>query len=243
MAAALQQHASTTWIFASPQLIRNTTDGKKTQYYSFNIDSYNPYPETLTGTIDIFNELESPAIEIQSDFLNEMYSAFLKTHGSRFAKPYTPSQLINVTKHSYNLYTKNHIEQFIFQLIPSKLNIIGNTFTLYWNVIAHDITIDFEEEEEEVKEESGLSNEIRELEEVDVSSNVQSVDDFLRLNSTEQDRDTQNLLKAKLKARLARYKAEKALAKYISKYGKVDDELLDSDDSDSESDDDVASTH
>ncbi len=225
-----------TWKFSNPQLIRNTSQGKTSQFYSFNIDLYTEYPETLTGTSNIFKLPESPAALINHDYLNDMYLAFLKVHASRFAKPYTPAQLIKVTTHTYNLTTEtNPDDEYIFTLMPSKINIIGNTFTIIWTVHAEEIKIDFDELDIGSEEEEEI------LEEIDVSRSCPIVnsatgDDFLRLNSTEQDRDIQILHKAKLKARLAKYKAEKALAKYISKYGKIDDELIDSDDSDSESD-------
>ncbi len=224
---------SASWKFSNPQLIRNTTQGKTSQFYSFNIDLYSEYPETLTSTSNIFKSSESPASElINHDYLNDMYSAFLKAHGSRFAKPYTPAQLIKVTTHTYNLMSEtNPDDEYIFTLIPSKINIIGNTFAIIWTIQVQEIKIEFDDSDDLVEEEEEV------LEEIDVSRSCPIVtsgtgDDFLRLNSTEQDRDTQNLLKAKLKVRLAKYKAEKAMAKYISKYGKIDDEILDSDDSD-----------
>jgi hypothetical protein len=236
---------SATWKFANPQLIRDTTQAypnKVTQFYSFSIELYPEYPETLTSNSNIFNPTESPASLINHDYLNDMYSAFLKTHGSRFAKPYTPAHLIKVTQHTYNLLNDiNHDDEYIFTLIPSKINIIANIFKIIWTVNAQEIKIDFNdsEDEESIRDPLGVAGD---LEEVDVSINVESGtdDDFLRLNSTEHDRDAQNVLKARLKARLARYKAEKAMARYISKYGKIDDDLIDSDesdDSDTESDD------
>ncbi len=208
------------WEFRHP-LQANTRDstGKVTMSYSFPIIKAPPYTEVLTGQVSQLSGLLTPAV--MNSFLLELYNAFLRVHSHRFAKNYTPAQLIKVSDYIFNTtyLTGREDEEFNFTITPEKIDITGNRFVIYWNVIAESVKIKlFEESEEE------------ELEEVDVTGLVTESDetkgDFLRRDSAEARKQ---LERAHLKVQIAKLKAERAIQKYVLRYGPIDPALLDSD--------------
>ena len=75
-------------------------------------------------------------------------------------------------------------------------------------------------------------------EELEEISDIPQSDDFLRLTSDKQLHDRKYIEQARLRAKVAKFKAEKAMARYLEKYG-YDSDVLESDsgeDSDSDSD-------
>lgn len=208
------------WEFRHP-LQANTRDstGKVTMSYSFPIIKAPPYTEVLTGQVSQLSSLLTPAII--NSYLLELYNAFLRVHSHRFAKNYTPAQLIKVSDYIFNTtyLTGREDEEFNFTLTPEKIDIKGNRFIIYWNVIAESVKIQLFEESEE------------ELEEVDVTGLLTESDetkgDFLRRDSS--DDAKKQLERAQLKVRIAKLKAERAIEKYVMRYGPIDPALLDSD--------------
>jgi selenocysteine-specific translation elongation factor len=103
---------------------------------------------------------------------------------------------------------------------------MGNNFNITWLATAQPARIQLVDDD---------------ITEVDVDSAVAIAenDDFLRLNSPDKQRAIQLLQRARLREKVARYRAERALTKYITKYGDIDPELLgltDDEISDSETD-------
>ena len=88
------------WQIANPTYMRDTSSAVL-PYYIFTVTSGPSYNETLITTFSALNKdlitLISPA-DLNS-FLMNLYTTFLNVHGKRFAKPYTPAQLIKATKH------------------------------------------------------------------------------------------------------------------------------------------------
>ncbi len=209
------------WEFRHPQQTNSRDSaGKVTMSYSFPIIKAPPYTEVLTGQVNQLSSLLTPAI--MNSFLLELYNAFLRVHSHRFAKNYTPAQLIKVSDHVFNTAYLNAREdqEFNFTITPEKIDITGNRFIIYWNVIAEVVKIKlFEDSDEE------------ELEEVDVTGLVTDSDetkgDFLRRDSS--DEAKKQLERAQLKVRIAKLKAERAIEKYVIRYGPIDPALLDSD--------------
>jgi hypothetical protein len=212
------------WEFRHP-LQANTRDsaGKVTMSYSFPIIKAPPYTEVLTGQVGQLSGLLTPAVI--NSYLLELYNAFLRVHSHRFAKNYTPAQLIKVSDYIFNTthVTGSEDEEFNFTITPEKIDITGNRFIIYWNVIAESVKIKlFEESDEDWQ---------GQLEEVDVTGLVTESDetkgDFLRRDSS--DEAKKQLERAQLKVRIAKLKAERAIEKYVMRYGPIDPALLDSD--------------
>lgn len=213
------------WEFLVPNQVKNTqANGSVTTSYSFPITKAPTYSEVLTGTKDqLITGLFTPAV--LNSYLLELYNAFLRVHSNRFARNYTPAQLIKVTRHMFNNTTDTSSdatdEEYNFTLTPSKVDIISNNFVICWNVIAESLKIELVESEEE-------------LEEVDVTNVLESKGDFLRRDSSkkteaEKTEAMKQLERIRLKARIAKFKAERALEKYVIRYGPIDPVVLDSD--------------
>ncbi len=216
------------WDFLLPTQVKSTdSTGKHIVSYSFPITKAPVYSEVITSILSqLSHTLFTPAII--NSYLLDFYNAFLRVHSHRFAKNYTPAQLIKVSDHKFNTthITGPEDEEYNITLTPGKVDITGNRFIINWNVIAESVKIQLIEESDEEK-----------LEEVDVTGLVTESDetkgDFLRRNSSKTNPDTaeakKQLERAKLKVRIAKLKAERAIEKYVMRYGPIDPALLDSD--------------
>jgi len=220
------------WEFLIPNQVKITQpNGTLTTSYSFPITKSPPYSEVLTGTVNqLTNGIFTPAVI--NSYLLDLYNAFLRIHSHRFAKNYTPAQLIKVTRHVYSNIDMTNMgdEEFNFTLNPSKIDIISNSFVIDWKVIAESQKIELIEEDD------------TEIEEVDVTNYATEANvDFLRRESSgkeeyvktvsngRQSEALKQLEQARLKSLIAKLKAERAIEKYVLRYGPIDPALLDSD--------------
>lgn len=229
-----QMAVASTWVFN-----HSFTDRSQAGItYMFPIKGYVPYPETFTTTKSnvLNNDIFTPAT--LATYLMDLYTSFLRVFGSKFAKPYTPAQLLRLTNHIYKIVEDldSHAsdeDDYEWTFVPSAIQLVGSKFNIIWHLYYKDIKIILAEENEPLT---------AQLEELDINAVVPSTDDFLRLNSTAQQREVMKLERARLKARMAKYQAERAMAKYLSKYGDYDetdgetdyDSTSDEDDSDTE---------
>ncbi len=232
------------WQIANPQYLRDTTDNKVIPYYSFSIRSgpeYNEKPIATKGDID--NSLLSvitPAI--LSEYLLNLYSAFLSIHSKSFAKPYTPTQLIKITGHTVTCEDATDDEEYEWTLTPLKVDVRNGVFQLHWKGTAHRMKIELNaaEEVEEQKPPAQAEAAAAPIQEVEIEAvpEADTTNSFLRLTSNSQLREKRLLEEAKIRAKWAQYKAEKAIAKYVERYGELDEELLsdEEDETGSESD-------
>jgi hypothetical protein len=207
------------WTFSNPigEKQRNAT-GNVISVFTFNIQKAREYNETITATADSLQKtVFTPALI--SSYLLDMYGAFLKVHSSKFAKSYTPAQLIRITRHTFKALEEfEGISDWTF--VPAAIEITSNTFNIIWHGRA------------EPKIELVTNDDLEEID-VDgmVSANL-SDNDFLRLNSPEKLRAIQRLEKAKLKMKISKFRLEKAVTNYISKYGDLDENMFSSSDED-----------
>lgn len=207
------------WSFSNPtaEKKRDAT-GNTISVFKFNIYQAKEYDETITTTVDSLQKtVFTPALI--SSYLLDMYGAFLKVHSSKFAKSYTPAQLIRITRHSF-MAVQEFAGTCDWVFTPNSIEITSNTFNIIWHGRA--------EPKIELNTDDGL-------EEVDVDRIVPtnlSDNDFLRLNSPEKLRDARNLEKARLRMKISKFRLEKAMTKYISKYGDLDENIFSSSDED-----------
>lgn len=230
------------WQIANPQYMRETIDNKVIPYYSFSIRSgpeYNEKPIATKG--DISNSLLSVITPATlSEYLLNLYSAFLGIHAKSFAKPYTPTQLIKITSH--HLICDNTAideEEYEWSLTPLKVDVRNGVFQLFWKGTAHGMKIELNATEEvEEQKPPAAPAAVAPIQEVEIEAcEADTTNSFLRLTSNSQLRDKRLLEETKIRAKWAQYKAEKAIAKYVERYGELDEELLsDEDESGSETD-------
>ncbi len=205
------------WYFPNPQFIKSNIDGKTQNIYTFTIETLVNYPEEIcTKEINCTQHAFTPAK--LNTYLLDLYAALLQVHSSKFVKPYTPAHLVRATTHSFK-YDYSNIsfepdknDEFTWDIKPLKICLIGNNFNINWQATAQPARIQL----------------VEDLEEVDVVNAVAPAenDDFLRLNSPDKQRAIQLIHRAKLREKVARYRAERALTKYIQKYGDIDPSVL-----------------
>jgi hypothetical protein len=207
------------WIFNKPHATKhNDPTGKSITVFTFNITKAMIYNETITTTTNaLHNTVFTPALI--SSYLLDMYGSFLKVHSSKFAKSYTPAQLIRITRHT--LQASEQLSEICdWTFVPQSMEITGNSFNIIW--------MGYPEPKIELAEND-------DLEEIDVACMIPtnlSDNDFLRLNSPEKLQDAQRLEKAKLRMKVSKFRLEKARTKYISKYGDLDENMFSSSDED-----------
>jgi hypothetical protein len=206
-----QMAVASTWVF--DQSFTDKTPAGIT--YVFPIKGYVSYPETFTTNKSnvLNNDIFTPAT--MATYLMDLYTTFLRVFGSKFAKPYTPAQLLRLTNHIYKVLEDldsyaNDVDEYEWTFVPSAIHLVGSKFNIIWHLYYKDIKIILADDSEPLP---------TQLEELDINAVVPSTDDFLRLNSTVQQREVMRLERARLKARMAKYQAERAMAKYLAKYG------------------------
>ena len=216
------------WIFDKPTAAKhNDNTGKVNTVFVFNITKARVYNETLMSTIEALGTPNfTPALI--SSYLLDLYAGFLRVYSSKFAKSYTPAQLIRITRHT--LRASEQITGICdWTIVPKSIEITGNSFNIIWMA------------QPEPKIELADNDD---LEEIDVacmlSANV-SDNDFLRLNSPEKLKDAERLKKAKLRMKISKLRLERAMTKYLSKYGDLDEDLFSSSDSDEDGETDYES--
>jgi hypothetical protein len=229
-----------TWQIANPEYMRDTVGDKVIPYYSFNIRNGPDYGDKpITTAADIKDSLLSVITPATlSNYLLGLYSAFLNIHGKRFAKPYTPTQLIKITSHIAET-TISDEDEYEWTLMPHSIHVKNGAFHLKWKAAAQPIKIELSEEAPEHPEQKSPALDLPVIQEVEIAAVAEenTSNGFLRLTSNSQLRDKRLLEEARIRAKWAQYKAEKAIAKYVERYGELDDELLSEDDeSGSESD-------
>jgi hypothetical protein len=207
------------WTFSNPTVEKKRdASGNNISVFKFIISKAKEYNETITTTADLLQKtVFTPALI--SSYLLDMYGVFLKVHSSKFAKSYTPAQLIRITRHSF-IGSQEFAGTCDWIFKPTAIEITGNAFNIIWHACA------------EPKIELNTGDD---LEEVDVDGMIPanlSDNDFLRLNSPEKLRAIQRLEKAKLKMKISKLSLEKAVTNYISKYGDLDKNMFSSSDED-----------
>ena len=233
--------------FKAPQYTKvvNPKTGTQEPCYTFNID-FND-----TDCISFVAETQSE-LSLQSlqkcvldnlDWWNAFIRQFLQASVKFFSKPYTVETINKITKHTLN-GTTSAIYPVNVVLVPKNIQICSGVFTVNWGYTAEpmiDIP-DFEDDKNNTIEVPSLpvSNEtkiidgIEELNMDDLPVGTTSTDDALELDSPAKFYEKRKVKEARLKAKLAVYKAQRTMAQYYEKYG---DDISDSD-SDYETSDD-----
>ncbi len=204
------------WNFAAPVTIKDSPNNER---FQFNVTEAAADLEVeCLSKASVTNSPNGPfAPATLESYLLELYGEFLKVHGKRFNKSYTPAQLIRATKNSFRIegdaFNGEADEEFNWTFTPASISITkSGTFMLIW--IAKGDTLKI-----------AMDDIADELEEV---ADIPQSDDFLRLTSDKQLHDRKYIEQARLRAKVAKFKAEKAMSRYLEKYG-YDSDILESD--------------
>jgi hypothetical protein len=240
-----------------PPVYSKQHDAKKNTVeacYTFTID----FQESESGLVfnadnvsDITNTSIESLITGNMDWWKQLVQQFMQASSKMFAKPYTVEQIFKITKHAGKEWSYESTYPVTVDVLPTTIKIQGGIFWVYWeyrftpNVI--DIPVSVEEEadttaaiclpdlavkqEQESAKQDQISSEVEELNLDELNMNGNATED-LELSHSDRFYDKQRVKEARLKAKLAQYKAELQMRMYYDKYGNdVSDTDADSDDS------------
>ena len=226
--------------FKAPQYSKVTNPKTKAQEPCYTFTIYFEKEESTLSFIaekkeDIcLTSLQNCVVE-NVTWWNGFLQQFLKATAVFFSKPYTIENINKIAKHTLVGKDKNHYPANV-TLQPNTIQITGGQFVIQWGYNTEALVIDIPDLEE-------VSN-VQQHKALPVTSNNQVVQGLQELNidqmpmdkdSTEELEvenpakfyDKQRVKEARLKAKLAVYKANRQAVRYFDKYG-VDD-ISDSD--------------
>ena len=181
---------------------------------------------------------------------NTFIESFLQASAKLFSKPYTVEQINKITKHTLESTIINSFPVNI-TFLPKNITIVGGIFMVNWQYTAEPVVIDIPDLSEDATNtielaalpdsgEKQIADEMEELNIDDLPVDKNATESSLDLESPAKFYDKQRVKEARLKAKLAVYKAQRQMAQYYQKYGgSISDSESDSDyTSNDDSDDD-----
>jgi hypothetical protein len=240
--------------FRAPQYtkVTNPKTGTQEPCYTFHIefthdDSISFVAETPS---DITLQSLQNCVLDNLSWWNTFIKQFLESSAKFFSKPYTIETINKITKHTLtsstsSTNTSTNISYPLNVLVkPNNIQICGGVFIVNWGYVVEAMVIDIPDLEEPehntieltslpVSNENRVIDEIEELNMDNLSVGGDSTDDALELDSPIKFYEKQKVKEARLKAKLAVYKAQRQMAQYYEKYG---NDISDSDTSDDEDD-------
>lgn len=215
--------------------------------YTFTIEFSND-EEGITFIAE--NETSLSVSSLQSviakhqEWLVEFLKKFMQASAKLFAKPYTVEQINKITRHLMDNNTTTEQFPSTVILLPKTIQIRSGIFWVKWNYLCEPIIIDIPalpdtcEEETSIAvssilpDQNDISNDVEEFNLDEVPMDENATDNHFEIDNSNRLYDKQKVKEAKLKAKLALYKAQSKMRMYYDKYG---NEVSDSD-SDSEED-------
>lgn len=161
---------------------------------------------------------------------NNFIQSFLQSSTKFFSKPYTVETINKITKHTLNGTTDIKYPINVI-LVPKNIQICGGVFTVNWGYNlepmidipdVEDVTISLPELDVSPVLKNKVINDIQELDvdELPVESNNTGTPlGILEINSPAKFYEKQKVKEARLRAKLAVYKAQRQTAQYYDKYG------------------------
>jgi len=216
--------------------IPNSTTGIAEPCYTFMIYHTESEKKLMTIAEDVSTLSISGLEHIlgeNTEWWDGWMKSFLEASAKHFSKPYTVQHIFKITKHQLigneqPLFPAN----VVFQ--PKTIQIRGGIFLINWEYHTTPITIEIPDllNEEETLPVSN-PNELEEMNVDDVPADQQDTGTPLTLDTPTRFYEKNKVKEARLKAKLAMYRAQFQMNKYYEKYGT---EVSDSDTEDEMSD-------
>lgn len=200
--------------------------------YTFRIDYNNgDYLSFIAeNKTDIAVQSLQKCIENNANWWNTFLQSFLSSSSKFFSKPYTVESINKIAKHTLDCSTDD-IYPINVILVPKSIKICGGVFTVEWgynlepmidipDVVEHLIPgpkpiIELSNCPPVSKEEHG----IEELNMDELSVEPSNTDTLFKIDNPAKIYEKQRLKEARLKAKLAHYKAQRQMVEYYDKYG------------------------
>lgn len=189
--------------------------------YTFAVEVSGP----LRDPIEIKTPVNQPTLEGQllsdlgekKEWLVTFITAFLSATEKYFTKKYTVEALLKHLQHSVHIEgSTEDANQVTF--VPAEVIIFQGRFTLTWKAMMEAICIaipDLEETNENV-----LMKDVTELLSIDdLEGDLQKGPEETVTEDSSRHYEKRKVKEARLRARLAQYKAERAMSRYLDKYG------------------------
>jgi len=219
--------------------------------YTFTIDFSNE-EDGITIVADNESSLSASSLQATLSEHNEWYTTFItnfmRASSKLFAKPYTVDQVNKITKHIFTGINDTSFPSTV-SLLPKTIKIRSGIFWIKWDYLCSPLIIDIPALPEESSTEissilpdlANVTDDVAEFNLDEVPMDKNATDDHFEIDNSHRFYDKQKVKEAKLKAKLALYKAQSKMRMYYDKYG---NEVSDSDsssdsDSDSEEDEEV----
>ncbi len=217
--------------------ITNPNTGIVQPCYTFGIE-LNEFEEQLSFIAENVSDIS--VLSLQNCILenkkwwNDVITMFLTNFSKLFSKTYTVEQISKITEHTLKGNYKNQFPLCIL-IKPVNIQIYNGKFVVNWEYTDKELLIDIPVPNESIDILNNIPDKNTEsgVEELDIESlplDKTATDDHLGLdNNPTKIFDKQRVKEARLKAKLAVYKAQYEMKKYYERYG---DEITDSDSED-----------
>jgi len=215
----------------------NTQNGNVESCYTFTID-FSKDEDIITVVADNESSLSASSLQLAITEHHEWWIIFLKNFmqasSKLFVKPYTVEQVNKITKHTFNGTVDTQFPSTVL-LLPKTITIRGGIFWVKWDYLCEPIMIDIPalpEEESSIQISSVLpdlgdvADDVEEFNLDEVPMDKNATDSHFEISNSNRFYDKQKVKEAKLKAKLALYKAQSKMRMYYDKYG---NEVSDSD--------------
>lgn len=209
--------------FGKPSYTKlQTASGTMEPCYKFTVvtsDSFSD-PIEITGkpnTTVIESQLMT-LIQEKKEWIIKFITTFLQATEQYFTKKYTVDALMKHLNHT--MMSEGSTEdsnQVLF--VPNEIVIFQGRFTIVWKAKFEEIRIAIPDFEEPVENEV-LMKDVTELLAIDdLEADLQKGPDEVMIEDSSRHYEKRKVKEARLRARLAQYKAERAMSRYLEKYG------------------------
>ncbi len=172
-------------------------------------------------------------LHAQSIWWDSVLQEFLQVNSSYFSKPYTAQQIKRIIQHRLEVNKDSLIYPCCVCCIPYRMELVGGVMYVDWSYKTFPVGIDIPVEDQEntelpvINHDKLIQNreEIEEWDPEEVPMTAEEKEDNLIQNGAKW-LDKQRVREARLKAKLAVYRAQHQMNQFYDKYG---DEVSDSD--------------
>jgi len=221
--------------FKAPVYVKKpNAKGQLEPSYSFAVE-FSSSEEILSFVAEAASDISLSSLQRcvleKVEWWNTVLRAFLTSSAKLFSKPYTVDHIHKITKHT--LHGTASVDYPVnVSLLPTLIEIMGGVFLVHWKYVCEPIVIDmmpipdFDSPVEAVPVLNEIVEGVEEctLDSVPMDGNPTEA---LELDNPVRSYERQKVKEARLKAKLAMYKAQNEITRYYEKYG--DDDITDSD--------------
>ena len=208
--------------FKAPQYTKivNPKTGVNEPCYTFMVD-FNT-DEYLSFIVDNKSDISLQSVQKcildNIEWWNTFINKFLESSVKFFSKPYTVEIINKITKHTLSILNKPTNETYPSNviLVPKNIQISGGIFTINWGYDMEPMIIPDLDNEVTLPVLNIEGMEELNIDELPVGNSTEGV---LEIDSPTKFYDKQRVKEARLKAKLAVYKAQRQMAQYCEKYG------------------------